>query len=93
MQVTVLGAGSWGTTVASLTTLRNPTLLWARDGAVADEVNRAHTNKSYLPGFDLPFGAFSRIPPDAFPGYLSPVDDLSVGSPETAAGAYRALIA
>ena len=54
MQVTVLGAGSWGTTVASLTTLRNPTLLWARDAAVADEVNRDHTNKSYLPGFDLP---------------------------------------
>ena len=54
MQVSVLGAGSWGTTVASLTTLRNPTLLWARDAAVADEVNRDHTNKSYLPGFDLP---------------------------------------
>ena len=51
MQVTVLGAGSWGTTVASLTSIRNPTLLWARDAAVADEVNRDHTNKSYLPGF------------------------------------------
>ena len=54
MQVTVLGAGSWGTTVSSLTATRNPTVLWARDPAVADEVNREHTNKSYLPGFDLP---------------------------------------
>ncbi len=54
MQVTVLGAGSWGTTVASLTANRNPTLLWARDEAVAEEITREHTNKSYLPGFDLP---------------------------------------
>ena len=54
MQVTVLGAGSWGTTVASLTSLRNPTMLWARDPSVAEEVNRDHTNKSYLPGFPLP---------------------------------------
>ena len=54
MQVTVLGAGSWGTTVASLTSLRNPTLLWARDPSVAEEVDRDHTNKSYLPGFPLP---------------------------------------
>ena len=54
MQVTVLGAGSWGTTVSSLTAIRNPTVLWARDAAVADEVDREHTNKSYLPGFDLP---------------------------------------
>ena len=54
MQVTVLGAGSWGTTVSSLTAIRNPTVLWARDAVVADEVNREHTNKSYLPGFDLP---------------------------------------
>ena len=54
MRVTVLGAGSWGTTVSSLTATRNPTVLWAREAAVADEVTREHTNKSYLPGFALP---------------------------------------
>jgi len=31
MRVTVLGGGSWGSTVASLTTARHPTVLWARD--------------------------------------------------------------
>ncbi|HZI37603.1 MAG TPA: NAD(P)H-dependent glycerol-3-phosphate dehydrogenase, partial [Acidimicrobiia bacterium] len=31
MRVTVLGAGSWGTTVASLSAGRNPTTLWARN--------------------------------------------------------------
>ena len=54
MNVTVLGGGSWGTTVASLTTARNPTVLWARDGEVAREVNDEHTNTRYLPDLRLP---------------------------------------
>jgi glycerol-3-phosphate dehydrogenase (NAD(P)+) len=54
MNVTVLGGGSWGTTVAALTTARNPTLLWARDPAVAAEVTEQHTNERYLPGFTVP---------------------------------------
>jgi glycerol-3-phosphate dehydrogenase (NAD(P)+) len=54
MNVTVLGAGSWGTTVASLTTARNPTVLWARDPDAAREVNTNHTNSRYLSGFTLP---------------------------------------
>ncbi|CAN5722036.1 NAD(P)H-dependent glycerol-3-phosphate dehydrogenase [soil metagenome] len=53
MHVTVLGAGSWGTTVASLVSSRNPTMLWARNPDVAAEVNAEHRNESYLPGFDL----------------------------------------
>lgn len=54
MQVAVLGAGSWGTTVASISARRAPTVLWARDESVADEVNRDHTNSKYLDGFKLP---------------------------------------
>ena len=54
MNVTVLGAGSWGTTVASLTTALNPTVLWARNPDVAVEVNEAHTNSTYLPSTTLP---------------------------------------
>jgi glycerol-3-phosphate dehydrogenase (NAD(P)+) len=54
MNVTVLGAGSWGTTVASLTTALNPTTLWARRPAVAAEVNECHTNHAYLPTVTLP---------------------------------------
>lgn len=54
MNVTVLGAGSWGTTVASLTTALNPTILWARSPEVAEEVNRSHTNTTYLPSVSLP---------------------------------------
>jgi glycerol-3-phosphate dehydrogenase (NAD(P)+) len=54
MNVTVLGAGSWGTTVASLTTALNPTMLWARREAVAAEINDSHTNAAYLPAVTLP---------------------------------------
>ena len=54
MRVVVLGAGSWGTTVASLVAGRDPTLLWARDPDVADEINQDSTNSRYLPDCVLP---------------------------------------
>ena len=34
------------------------------------------------PGFDLPFGALSRTPADAFPEYHSSADDLDLVLPE-----------
>ena len=54
MRVTVLGAGSWGTTVASLTAGRNDTTVWARDPEVAGEINEDHTHSRYLSGYRLP---------------------------------------
>jgi glycerol-3-phosphate dehydrogenase (NAD(P)+) len=53
MQVTILGGGSWGTTMASLIAARHPTMLWARNPDVADEINTEHSNDAYLPGFRL----------------------------------------
>lgn len=54
MRIAVLGAGSWGTTVASLTAARHETVLWARHKDTAAEVDLGHTNERYLPGFSLP---------------------------------------
>jgi glycerol-3-phosphate dehydrogenase (NAD(P)+) len=54
VRVTVLGAGSWGTTVASLAAHRNRTVLWARGRDAAREIDEEHRNSRYLPGFDLP---------------------------------------
>ncbi len=54
MRIAVVGAGSWGTTVAALAVRNCPTVLWARREEVAAEVNGVHTNASYLSGFDLP---------------------------------------
>ena len=49
LRVTVLGAGSWGTTVASLLSRNTPTLLWARDPQVVTEINDNRSNERYLP--------------------------------------------
>jgi glycerol-3-phosphate dehydrogenase (NAD(P)+) len=54
MRVVVLGAGSWGTTVAALIAPRHPTVLWARDEDLADEIDQQHSNSRYLKGFTLP---------------------------------------
>lgn len=53
MKVTVVGAGSWGTTVASMLAPRIETVLWARRPELAEQIT-AGTNPTYLPGFDLP---------------------------------------
>jgi glycerol-3-phosphate dehydrogenase (NAD(P)+) len=49
----VIGAGSWGTTVAHLLAHNTSTVLWARDPEVAVEVSERHANSRYLPGYDL----------------------------------------
>ena len=53
MKITVLGAGSWGTTVASLVAGRHPTLMWARDAAVAESIRTEHRNPRYLSEYEL----------------------------------------
>ena len=54
MKVAVIGAGSWGTTVAALTSANAPTVLWARDPQVVQRVNETHCNVEYLPAITLP---------------------------------------
>ncbi|MBA2764771.1 MAG: NAD(P)H-dependent glycerol-3-phosphate dehydrogenase [Thermoleophilaceae bacterium] len=53
VQVTVLGGGSWGTTVATLAAANTPTMLWARDPDVAAEIDEQHTNARYLEDREL----------------------------------------
>jgi glycerol-3-phosphate dehydrogenase (NAD(P)+) len=48
--VSVIGGGSWGTTVASLAARNAPTLLWTRRPEIAEEVECDHINSAYLPG-------------------------------------------
>jgi glycerol-3-phosphate dehydrogenase (NAD(P)+) len=54
IRVTVLGAGSWGTTVASLVAGRHDTVLWARDPDDAASIQKTRENAKYLPGAVLP---------------------------------------
>lgn len=54
IRVAVIGAGSWGTTVASLACGNAPTVLWARRPDLAEEIDRDHVNRTYLPDHPLP---------------------------------------
>ena len=53
IRMAVVGAGSWGTTVASLAAHNTETVLWARRTAVAEAINRTHRNPDYIPAVDL----------------------------------------
>lgn len=52
-RVAVIGAGTWGTTLASLVAHNAPTVLWARRTELVDEMRRTHRNSAYLPGVEL----------------------------------------
>jgi glycerol-3-phosphate dehydrogenase (NAD(P)+) len=54
IRVTVVGGGSWGTTVASLAAENGPTTLWARSVETAREVSEQHTNGRFLDDRQLP---------------------------------------
>ena len=56
MNVSVLGAGAWGTALAVSVAPRHPTLLWARDAAQAATIATSRENGRYLPGIALPEG-------------------------------------
>lgn len=53
LKVGLLGGGSWGTTVASLTAKNAPTKLWARNEKTVEDINKFHRNDRYLPGAKL----------------------------------------
>jgi glycerol-3-phosphate dehydrogenase (NAD(P)+) len=55
--IAVLGAGSWGTTLACLLVEKGYDVsLWAFEREIVEEINREGRNSVYLPGFDLPPG-------------------------------------
>lgn len=54
MKVAVIGAGSWGTTVATLAAANASTVLWARRASLADEMRTTRRNPDYLSSFELP---------------------------------------
>lgn len=54
INVAVIGAGSWGTTVAALAASNTPTVLWARRAELAERINETKVNSEYLPTFTLP---------------------------------------
>lgn len=54
-QITVIGAGSWGTVLASvLAENGHEVTIWARNAKVVDEINTLHQNYKYLGDAALP---------------------------------------
>jgi glycerol-3-phosphate dehydrogenase (NAD(P)+) len=52
--VAVIGAGSWGTTVAAIMSAHARTTLWGRDPDLVSTIVRQHENPRYLQGIHLP---------------------------------------
>ena len=52
--VAVIGAGSWGTTLASMCARRGSTTIWGLEDEVVEEINGRRSNSLYLKGFELP---------------------------------------
>mgnify|MGYP002629874245 CR=1 FL=1 len=93
IRVTVLGGGSWGTTVAHLAAHNAPTMLWARDAQTVQSINDEHRNTRYLADYELHADLRAT---DDFAQACTDTDLLVMGVPtsavrETAARAARHL--
>lgn len=53
MNITVFGAGAWGTAVAAHMSSLHDVVLWGRDSAVLDSIAGQHENPRYLAGIQL----------------------------------------
>ena len=54
MKIAVIGAGSWGTTLADLLAARGEqVMLWAWEDEVAGQINTQRRNELFLPGVEL----------------------------------------
>ncbi len=54
MNISILGAGAWGTALAVALADRQSVLLWARDAESVAEMAARRENQRYLPGLPLP---------------------------------------
>lgn len=54
LNISVFGAGAWGTALAAALAPRHRVLLWARDAAQVQAIGSDRVNARYLPGESLP---------------------------------------
>ena len=78
-QVTVLGAGAWGTALAAALARNGvPVVLWGRDAAQLEVIEHRHEHPRYLPGIPLP--PEIRTEPD-FDAAVAGADTLFCATP------------
>ncbi len=57
-QITIVGAGSWGTAIAKVIAENNPgtiVLMWSYEKSTANSINLKNQNSEFLPGIKLPY--------------------------------------
>ncbi|MFZ6773806.1 NAD(P)H-dependent glycerol-3-phosphate dehydrogenase [Undibacterium sp. SXout7W] len=54
MNISVLGAGAWGTAVAMALAAKNEVLMWGRNADAIAHMQARRENTTYLPGFSFP---------------------------------------
>ena len=90
MNITVIGAGAWGTALAISLANHHRVVLWARDAAQIDAMRDARRNQRYLPDIDLPDNL--ELSAD-FPVALAAADLAIVAVPTAALRATLKLVA
>src|SRR5574340_620371 len=81
MNITVIGAGAWGTALAISLARSHRVTLWARDAAQVAEMRGARCNRRYLPDISLP--AHLELSAD-FPAALAAADLAIIAVPTAA---------
>ena len=88
MKIIVLGAGAWGTALATSASMQpggHAVTLWARDTAQLSLLQAQHENQRYLPGVRLPPAlAFSAAPLTELKALAASADLVVVATPMAA---------
>jgi glycerol-3-phosphate dehydrogenase (NAD(P)+) len=82
MKIIVLGAGAWGTALASAGAAAHDVTLWARDAALVQAMQTQRMNQRYLPGLGLrPCLGFSAALWPDLTAFVTDADLVVVATP------------
>ena len=84
MNITILGAGAWGTALAIALAARHPVLLWGRDAPTMAQMAAQRENAKYLPGFALPAGVAVSADFEAALAHAAGADGLLIAASSVA---------
>jgi len=84
MNISIFGAGAWGTALALALAERNAVFLWGRDAAAMATAAAKRENSVYLPGFALPPNIIISADFDAALAHVSTTDSLLIAATSVA---------
>lgn len=84
MQITILGAGAWGTALAITLARHHNVLLWGRSKTKMQEMKQAGENTAYLPDFKIPTNVTLSADIDEAIAHVSQGDSLLIAATSVA---------